>query len=109
MNVRTGPFLRDSVTVKEVMVDVLIALIPTTIAGILLYGQHTLMVVVLSTLSAMLTEALLTRAPLTLKGIFGDGSAAVTGALLGLILPHTTAFWVPIIGSVFAIGVAKLA
>ncbi|HKM43088.1 MAG TPA: RnfABCDGE type electron transport complex subunit D [Limnochordia bacterium] len=109
MIVRTGPFLRDSVTVKEVMIDVLIALIPTTIAGILLYGQHTLVVVILSTLSAMLTEALLTRAPLTLKGIFGDGSAAVTGALLGLILPHTTAFWVPILGSVFAIAVVKLA
>ena len=109
MKVRTGPFLRDSVTVKEVMIDVLIALIPTTIAGILLYGQHTLMVVFLSTLSAMLTEALLTRAPLTLKGIFGDGSAAVTGALLGLILPHTTAFWVPIVGSIFAIAVVKLA
>jgi Na+-translocating ferredoxin:NAD+ oxidoreductase RnfD subunit/uncharacterized protein with FMN-binding domain len=91
------------------MVDVLIALIPTIIAGVLLYGQHTLFVLLISTLSAVLTEALLTRAPLTFKGIFGDGSAAVTGLLLGLILPHTTSYWVPILGSVFAIAVVKLA
>lgn len=109
MQVRTGPFLRDAVTIEQVMGDVLIALIPTVVAGVLLYGRHTLMVVVLSTLSAVLTEAILTRAPLTPKGIFGDGSAAVTGLLLGLILPHTTPYWVPIFGSFFAIALVKLA
>ncbi|NLL42351.1 MAG: RnfABCDGE type electron transport complex subunit D, partial [Firmicutes bacterium] len=96
MQVKTGPFLRDSVTVEEIMIDVLIALIPTLIAGVLLYGRHTLMIVILSTLSAVLTEAILTKAPLTPKGIFGDGSAAVTGMLLGLILPHTAPYWIPI-------------
>nr|NLJ03046.1 RnfABCDGE type electron transport complex subunit D [Bacillota bacterium] len=109
MQVKTGPFLRDSVTVEEIMKDVLIALIPTLIAGVLLYGRNTLIIVILSTLSAMLTEAVLTRAPLTPKGIFGDGSAAVTGLLLGLILPHTAPFWIPIFGSFFAIAIVKLA
>ena len=109
MQVRTGPFLRDTVTIEQVMGDVLIALIPTVVAGVLLYGRHALMVVVLSTLSAVLTEAILTRAPLTPKGIVGDGSAAVTGLLLGLILPHTTPYWVPIFGSFFAIALVKLA
>ncbi len=109
MQVKTGPFLRDSVTVEEIMIDVLIALIPTLIAGVLLYGRHTLMIVILSTLSAVLTEAILTKAPLTPKGIFGDGSAAVTGMLLGLILPHTAPYWIPIFGSFFAIALVKLA
>ena len=109
MQVKTGPFLRDNVTIKRVMIDVLIALIPTMIAGVLLYGRHALVVLFLSTLSAVLTEAILTRAPFTIKGIFGDGSAAVTGALLGLILPHTTPFWVPIFGAFFAIALVKLA
>lgn len=91
------------------MIDVLIALMPTLVAGVLLYGRYTLTVVVLSTLSAILTEAILTKAPLTPRGIFGDGSAAVTGLLLGLILPHTTPYWVPIFGSFFAIAIVKLA
>lgn len=109
MQVKTGPFLRDDVTIRQVMVDVLIALVPTVVAGMLLYGRHALLVIVLSTLSAIFTEAILTKAPLTPRGIFGDGSAAVTGLLLGLILPHTTPFWVPIFGAFFAIALVKLA
>jgi len=91
------------------MIDVLIALTPAAIAGLIFFGLPALKVLVLSTLSAVLTEAILLRAPLTPQGIFGDGSAAVTGLLLGLILPPTVSWWVPVVGSVLAIALVKLA
>ncbi len=62
----------------------------------------------LSTAAAVLTEAVMLRVPLTPKGVFGDGSAAVTGLLLGLILPPGTAWWIPVIGSILAIALVKL-
>ena len=109
MQIKTGPFLRTPLTIERIMLDVLIALLPATIAGIVFFGFPALLVVVLSTLTAVLTEALLLRAPLTPRGIFGDGSAAVTGLLVGLILPPTTAWWIPVVGSFLAIALVKLA
>ena len=109
MQIKTGPFLRDPLTVERIMIDVLIALMPAVVAGVVFFGWPALFVLVLSTLSAILTEAILKKAPLTPQGIFGDGSAAVTGLLVGLILPSTTAWWIPIIGSILAIALVKLA
>ena len=109
MQIKTGPFLRSPLTIKQIMIDVLIALTPATIAGLIFFGPAALKVLVLSTLSAVLTEAILLRAPLTPKGIFGDGSAAVTGLLVGLILPSTVSWWIPVVGSVLAIALVKLA
>ena len=99
MQIKTGPFLRSPLTIERIMGDVLIALMPAVVAGVVFFGWRALLLLVLSTLSAILTEALLTRAPLTPQGIFGDGSAAVTGLLVGLILPSTAAWWIPIVGS----------
>mgnify|MGYP000895443932 CR=1 FL=1 len=109
MQIKTGPFLRSPLTIERIMGDVLIALMPAVVAGVVFFGWPALVVLVLSTLSAILTEAILTRAPLTLQGVFGDGSAAVTGLLVGLILPSTTAWWIPIVGSCLAIALVKLA
>jgi len=109
MQIKTGPFLRSPLTIERIMGDVLIALMPAVVAGVVFFGWRALLLLVLSTLSAILTEALLTRAPLTPQGIFGDGSAAVTGLLVGLILPSTAAWWIPIVGSFLAIALVKLA
>ncbi|NLJ79938.1 MAG: RnfABCDGE type electron transport complex subunit D [Firmicutes bacterium] len=106
---KTGPYLRSSLTIEQVMVDVLIALIPALIAGVIFFGRQALWIVFLSTLTAILTGAVLLRAPFNLRGILGDGSAAVTGLLLGLILPSTAAWWVPVVGSFLAISLIKLA
>jgi|GEM_PF-9271 len=109
MQIKTGPFLRSPLTIKQIMIDVLIALTPAVIAGLVFFGLPAFKVLLLSSLSAILTEALILRAPLTPRGIFGDGSAAVTGLLVGLILPSTVAWWVPIVGSVLAIALVKWA
>ncbi|NLM55388.1 MAG: RnfABCDGE type electron transport complex subunit D, partial [Firmicutes bacterium] len=105
---KTGPYLRSPVTIESVMKDVLISLIPALAAGVIFFGFRALLVVLLSTLTAMVTEMLILRRPFTGKGLFGDGSAAVTGVLLGLILPSTTAWWIPVVGAFLAIALVKL-
>ena len=108
MTNKTGPYLRSPVTIESVMRDVLISLIPALVAGVVFFGFRALWIVLLSTLTAMVTEMLLLKRPLNGKGLFGDGSAAVTGALLGLILPSTTAWWIPVVGAFLAIALVKL-
>ncbi|NLY11405.1 MAG: RnfABCDGE type electron transport complex subunit D, partial [Firmicutes bacterium] len=104
-----GPFLRTDDTIERIMRDVLIALVPALIAGIIFFGLRALLVVLIATVSAIVCEGILLRKKLTLKDFFGDGSAAVTGVLLGLILPPGVAWWVPVVGSVLAIALGKLA
>ncbi len=108
MQIKTGPFLRSPLTIERIMVDVLISLVPAALAGVIFFGWRALMIMFLSTVTAVLTEAVMLRVPFTPKGVFGDGSAAVTGLLVGLILPPGTAWWIPVIGSVLAIALVKL-
>lgn len=91
MQIKTGPFLRSPLTIERIMGDVLLSLMPALVAGLVFFGWRALLIVVLSTLTAVLTEAVMLRSPFTPKGLFGDGSAAVTGLLIGLILPAGTA------------------
>ncbi|NLM39100.1 MAG: RnfABCDGE type electron transport complex subunit D, partial [Firmicutes bacterium] len=108
MERRTGPYLRSPVTIESTMRDVLISLLPALAAGVVFFGLRALWLVILSTAAAMVTEMLLLRRPFTREGLFGDGSAAVTGVLVGLILPSTASWWVPVVGSIIAIAVVKL-
>ncbi len=104
--VSTSPHLSTPKTTKSIMRDVFIALIPTLIASIFIFGFYPLFVCLLSTCSAVLAEFLynkIRKQPVTV----GDWSAAVTGLLLGLNLPPVIPFYVPIVGSFFAIWVVK--
>ncbi len=102
----TAPHVRSPQNTRSLMGDVLIALAPTTIAGIYFFGVSAAIVVALATASAILFEYLWQR--LTHKTIrIGDLSAAVTGLLVGLNLPPTAPWWLPIIGSGLAIILVK--
>ena len=102
----TAPHVRSPQNTRSLMGDVLIALAPTTIAGIYFFGISAAIVVALATASAILFEYLWQK--LTHKTIrIGDLSAAVTGLLVGLNLPPTAPWWLPIIGSGLAIILVK--
>ncbi|HZK25600.1 MAG TPA: RnfABCDGE type electron transport complex subunit D, partial [Oscillospiraceae bacterium] len=92
--VSSAPHLKSPETIKSVMVDVLVALVPAAIAAVTFFGTRALLTMVLTTLSAMLTEALILRN----KNIFGDGSAAVTGLLLAMTLPPAPPWWLCVLG-----------
>ena len=88
------------------MYDVAIAMLPATIWGVMQFGIYSLIVVVATVLSCVLSEYLfetLMHKPVTIS----DGSALVTGMILGLNMPPAIPLWMPILGGVFAIIVVK--
>ena len=102
----SSPHVRSAETTGRIMRDVLIALLPATACGVYLFGWNALMVVLVGVATAVGTEALL-QVLMKRKVVVADGSAAVTGLLLALNLPPSVPFWLPMIGSAFAIAIVK--
>lgn len=105
--VSTSPHITTSMTTKRMMLDVILALIPSTIASILLYGFYPLFVMVLSCGSAVFCEWLFNVICKRQQSV-KDLSAIVTGMILALILPPVVPFYVPMVGSAFAIIIVKM-
>ena len=106
--VTSSPHIRSKEATDKTMRDVVIALVPATLAGMYYFGFQTLIVVLLAVAAAMATEAIIQnirKQPITVM----DYSAAVTGLLLALNLPPEVPFWMPVVGSIFAIAIAKQA
>ncbi|GCA65699.1 electron transport complex subunit D [Mediterraneibacter butyricigenes] len=105
-NISASPHVRDKMTTDKIMYIVFAALLPAMVFGVYNFGVHALLVVIVTTASAVLWEALIEKLlhkPITIK----DGSAAVTGLLLALNLPPMIPLWIGILGSAFAIIVVK--
>jgi electron transport complex protein RnfD len=86
--------------------NILIATIPAILGGFFFYGLPALGVICLSIASAMLWEYLFMRLSKQ-KPTIGDGSAAVIGALYGMLLPATAPWWLVITGTLLAILIGK--
>ena len=100
----TSPHIRTTETVQTVMVDVLIALFPVALTAVILFGYQALLAMVISMVTAMVTEAICRRS----WNLLGDGSAAVTGLLLALTLPPALPWWLIAAGSFSAITIGKM-
>ena len=104
--VSTSPHIQTSMGTDRLMMNVIIALVPAALASIIIFGARALWIIVLSVASCMLAEHLwcmLQKKPTTIA----DGSAAVTGILLAMTLPPSVQWYIPVLGGVFAIIVAK--
>ena len=104
--VASSPHIRGDFRSSKLMLDVVIALIPALLVGIYVLGIRALVVTVVSMASAVLAEwlyCLVMKKSSTLP----DCSALVTGMLFALTLPVTTPLYVVVLGSAFAIVVAK--
>ena len=88
------------------MRDVLIALLPTTVAGCIIFGWRSLLVIATCVLTCVLLEALYNLIAKKEQTV-GDLSAAVTGLLLALNLPADIPLWQCVRGSAFAILLVK--
>ena len=108
LTVSSAPHIRSAARTDRVMLDVIIALLPTTVAGALIFGWQAIATVAICVLSSVLAE-LVYNLILKKEQTVGDFSAAVTGLLLGLNMPAnlTEIWWQCIIGSAFAIIVVK--
>ena len=109
MNLTTAssPHIRGKFSTRRIMLDVVLALLPALIVGSVVLGARSLLVALISVAAALAAEwfcAVITKGRNTVI----DGSAVVTGLLLAMTLPHTVPYWIPAVGSVFAIIVVKV-
>ena len=104
--VSSSPHVKSDASTSRIMLDVIIALIPTAVAGIVIFGAGAILVLCASILGAVASEFLFNLIPKRQQTI-GDFSAIVTGLLLGLNLHAATPWWQCLLGSAFAIVVVK--
>lgn len=107
LNVSASPHVCSKDSTKTIMRDVAIALVPAAGFGVYNFGMKALLILVLSIVSCMLTEYIYEKL-MHKKITVGDYSALVTGLLLGMNLPASVPFWMPILGGVFAILIVKM-
>lgn len=104
--VMVSPHIHSGKSTDGIMRDVLIALLPATVAGVIIFGLRSLLVIALCLIFCVGFEYLfnlITKKDQTI----GDLSAAVTGLLLALNLPANIPLWQCAVGSLFAIIVVK--
>lgn len=104
----SSPHIRSNETTQKIMLDVIIALMPAALGGIYFFRFNALKIILISVVSAVLAEYLVQKFRKQ-KVTISDLSAVVTGLLLAFNLPSTAPWWIPVIGSVFAIAIVKQA
>ena len=101
-----SPHIRSSYTVTGIMLDVIIALLPSFIAALIIFGYRVFMVTLVTVGTAVLAEYL-SRKVMRRTNTIDDLSAVVTGLLLAFNLPVSIPLWMAAIGSIVAIVVVK--
>ena len=105
--VSSSPHITDRESIPKIMYSVTLSLVPAAIGAIYFFGQRALWIMLIGIVSAILTEAVLQkllRRPISIA----DGSAVLTGLLLAFNLPAEVPWWIPMIGSIFAISMGKM-
>lgn len=106
LHISSSPHIHGKKTTTSIMLDVIIALLPATIAGFLIFGLKALSVVMMCIAVCVLSEFIFNKI-VKKEDTTSDLSAVVTGLLLGLNLPADTPLWQAAVGSIFAIVVVK--
>ena len=106
LQVSVSPHIHGKKTTSNIMLDVIIALLPATVAGVIIFGLRALAVIGVTVAAAVVSE-LLFNIIIKKQQTVDDLSAVVTGLLLALNLPANLPLWQAAVGSVFAIVVVK--
>ena len=104
--VADSPHIHSDSSERRIMLDLIIALIPAAIAGIIIFGLKALIIIVTCIASAVVAEYLF-NAVTKRQQTIGDLTAIVTGLLLALNLSTNVELWQCLVGSAFAIIVVK--
>lgn len=106
LTISSSPHIRSNETVKGIMRDVIIALMPAVLAGIYFFKFRAALVMITAIASAVLSEWLwqkITGREVTIN----DLSAVVTGILIAFNVPVSIPLWMVAVGSAFAIIIVK--
>jgi electron transport complex protein RnfD len=106
LTVSVSPHVRSEESVARIMWTVNVALLPAFVMGLYFFGPRALYVTAVCIVSCVVCEFLYQKG-LNKKIMISDGSAVLTGLLLGMNLPPTTPFYISIVGSLAAIVITK--
>lgn len=106
LEIRSSPHIASGLSTDNIMFQVVVALMPTALFAVYLFGAAGLATMLVSVCACVLTEHLLCRWAGRTTTV-SDWSAAVTGLLYGMTLPPNLPWWMTVVGAVFGIGVAK--
>lgn len=104
--VSAAPHVKQKISVASVMWQVALALLPALLASIFFFGMNALYLTVYGVAAAVITEAIIQsirKVPVTIS----DGSAVVTGMLVAFNINVASPWWIPVVGSIFAIAIGK--
>ena len=105
--VSTSPHIFTREDTKKIMWNTVLSLLPPVLGALYFFGIRALWVILVSVISAVITEAIwlyLRKMPLSMSL---DGSQVITGILLALTLPPSIPLWMASLGSIFAIIFGK--
>lgn len=106
MKISSSPHIRDRETTTNIMGKVIVALCPAAIFGVYNFGMRALVIYLITIISCVVFEALFQKM-IGAKITITDLSAVLTGLLLAMNLPPDVPYWIPVIGSFFAIIIVK--
>ena len=107
--VSLSPHVHGGDSVQKNMYGVCIALLPALLASLWFFGLGAAIVLAASVVSCVFFEWVITKFILRRKHTtIGDGSAILTGLLLGFNLPSNLPLWIIVIGALVAIGIGKM-
>ena len=107
--VSLSPHAHGTDSVERNMRGVIIALLPALLVSFLYFGLGSAIVCLSSVAACVFFEWAISKYILkTPRLTITDGSAALTGILLGMNLPSNLPIWIIVIGALFAIGVGKM-
>ena len=108
ITISPSPHVYEDTTVKRLMFDVVIALLPALAFSIYFFGMGAIIVTLTAVVSCLAFEWLIQKYMLKKEPSITDGSALVTGILLAFNVPTNLPIWIIIVGSLVAIGVGKM-
>lgn len=106
--VSLSPHIHGNDSIKRNMYGVVIALLPALLVSFYYFGVGAAVVCITSVVSCVFFEWAINRYLLRNRNLSVlDGSAVITGLLLGFNLPSNIPVWIVVIGSLVAIGIGK--
>ena len=106
--VSLSPHAHGTDSVERNMYGVIIALLPALLVSFLYFGIGSVVVCASSVAACMFFEWAITKYIMKKEPTLTDGSAILTGLLLGFNLPSNLPVWIIIIGALVAIGIGKM-
>ena len=108
LTVSPSPHIHSGDSTQKIMYRVVYAMIPALAWSVFVFGLDALRVTLIAVAACLAFEYIIQKYLLKIKPVITDGSALITGILLAFNVPSNIPWWIIVIGSLAAVGIAKL-